>query len=1094
MRMIGRGWVLVGLLLAIAVGVPAEGQVALTTVADTIYSANGAAAQGSVLVSWGAFTTAGGAVVAAGTTSATLGSKGSLSIALVPNAGATPTGSYYTAVFHLSDGTTNREYWVVPAGGGPVKLAAVENQVLPTSVALQTVTKAYVDQAITAAVISGVAPTAAGATVTYVPTTGGTMTGPLVLPADPVSALQAADKHYVDASVAAAGGGSAGKVSTLPNAGQAVVQPTGTQLEVNLLNGALDATGYLSGNGSNGVGNALASADCVGGCDFSVSQTYPGTDNVPLGGLATKTHVSDRRGGARFEMFQDPLPWMSTSAIASSMTQVSTRTAQQAYALKPSTGLNSVLMSLTHNALTGGSNQFPQEVEAVPYSKSNYGILGMVGNYYTQGQHVQMGSEVNCYAVGDCLAGGQFIRSSGGYRDEADEGAHPFDLQLTEDPRVFQGTCGMGCATGSTSVAVNPTANGGTQGDGRFLMDKSPSKVISAGAITGMGADYLPIVTFSGTNFPVSTQLVTAAAATSQAGNLAPGTVNLAIATSGLPSGYATSTAALPAVSGVACVADQGSFPSFETAKYSVVDGTHLQLTLNKVHKSGAIVAVGGLCGYGLEQTADTQVLGSSTIRQIFPVVGSPTAGQLYYAPSLTPVAGYSGGASTSGFLTVAAGVASATRSGNVVTLNLNQNLAYDLNGLSVTVSGMADVSYNGTYPVTTLSASTMTYTASGANGSSAGGTVSFANGGYALYPMAEVLSVYNPATASVDGMFTLAANTVAWASGDAVEEPHFYQQSTYPDLEYITQYVPRPVGYAQSGKFFQGQMGPGARGWAVTNGVPASSYVGAGGTHQVPYSAYVASGPWQNSLEVDAGTDAVLRVHCNLNSCSRWDSGYALFAMDRNGGVEDFLNYSPQNSTATWLLGGTTYSFSPTAFTAGNIQASSLQTGSNGNAQIAAGGSAGYSNFTLNGNNTDGSRIGFIGGGNGDPNLYLDVPAGGAFILRTASANDGVMSANGLATSKITAAKLASGVAANSDLVGVLQVAGGSTSSASYGFSGGYSSAPVCMVQPQNAAPAAVQALGGYVAQVTAAGLSVSVGTAPGGAMTFGYTCVARN
>ncbi len=1095
MRLIGRGWVLVGLLMAAALAAPAHGQVQLTTVADTLYSASGAPAGGSVVVSWSAFTTAAGYAVAAGTTSATLGSQGSLSIALVPNAGATPTGSYYTAVFHLSDGTTSRAYWVVPAGGGPVKLAAIANQVLPTSVAMQTVSKAYVDQAITAAVATGVAPGASSATVAYVQKTGDSMTGPLVLPGDPVSALQAADKHYVDANIAALGGGAATKVSTLPTASQSVAQPAGTQLEVNALNGVLDATGYLSGNGSNGIGNALTSGNCASGCDLSVSQNYAGTDNMPLSGQPGSTHITDHRGGARFELFQDPLPWMSTSAIGSSITQVSTRTAQQMFALKPSTGLNSVVMNLTQNAMTGGSNQFPQEVEAVPYSKSNYGILGMVGNYYTQGQHVQMGSEVNCYAVGDCLAGGQFVRSSGGYRDEADEGAHPFDLQLAEDSRVFQGTCVTGCTTGSTNVVVNPTVNGGTQGDGRFLMDKNPSKVIATGTITGTAGDALPIVTFSGTNFPVSTQMQTAVAATSQAGNLAPGTVTLAMATSGLASGYASSTAAFPATSGVACVADQGAFPNFETAKYSVVDASHLRLTLNKVHKSGAVVAVGGLCGYGLEQTVDTQVLGSSAVRQIFPVVGSPTAGEIYYAPSLTPIAGVSGGASTSGFLTVAAGVTGASRSGNVVTLSLNQNLPYDVNGLSLTISGMADASYNGTFQVSTLSASTLAYTANGADGSSAGGTISFSNGGYALYPMAEVLNVYNPGTASVDGTFTLAANTVAWAAGDPVEEPHYFQQSTYPDMEYITQYVPRPLSFAQSGKFFQGMMGPGSRGWAVTNAVPANNYVGAGGTHRVPSSAFLAAGPWENAVEVDAGTETVLWVHCNLHSCSRWDSGYALFALDRNGGGRDFLNYSPQNSTVSWLLNGAVYSFSPTAFTAGNIVASSLQTGANGNAQIASGGSAGYSNFTLNGNNTDGARLGFIGGGTGDPNLYLDVPQGGRFVFREGDGSHAsLLGAGGFVTVSVTAPELASGVAGNSDLVGTLQVAGGSTTSTGYGFAGAYGTAPVCMVQPQNATPAAVQALGGYAAQVTANTLSVSVGAAPGGTVTFGYTCVARN
>ena len=131
---------------------------------------------------------------------------------------------------------------------------------MPTSVAMQTVSKAYVDQAIATAVTTGIAPATTAGSV-YVERSGDTMTGPLVLPGDPVSALQAADKHYVDVNIAALGGGSATKVSTLPSATQAVVQPSGTQLEVNALNGVLDASGWLSGNGSNGFSNALASSN-----------------------------------------------------------------------------------------------------------------------------------------------------------------------------------------------------------------------------------------------------------------------------------------------------------------------------------------------------------------------------------------------------------------------------------------------------------------------------------------------------------------------------------------------------------------------------------------------------------------------------------------------------------------------------------------------------------------------------------------------------------------------------------------------------------------------------------------------------------------
>jgi hypothetical protein len=108
----------------------ATAQVPTTTVLDTVYSANGTPAGGTVLVNWNSFTTAGGRAVPAGSTSIAIGAGGQLSIALTPNAGASPMGSYYTAIFHLSDGTSSREYWVVPVtvpGGGPATLAEISN-------------------------------------------------------------------------------------------------------------------------------------------------------------------------------------------------------------------------------------------------------------------------------------------------------------------------------------------------------------------------------------------------------------------------------------------------------------------------------------------------------------------------------------------------------------------------------------------------------------------------------------------------------------------------------------------------------------------------------------------------------------------------------------------------------------------------------------------------------------------------------------------------------------------------------------------------------------------------------------------------------
>src|SRR5665213_1386640 len=86
-----RGLTLVGVVMAILVRV-ACAQVATTTVQDTVYRADGTVAGGTVLVSWSGFTTAAGSAVATGTGSVTSGAGGVRTVALAPNAGATPMG------------------------------------------------------------------------------------------------------------------------------------------------------------------------------------------------------------------------------------------------------------------------------------------------------------------------------------------------------------------------------------------------------------------------------------------------------------------------------------------------------------------------------------------------------------------------------------------------------------------------------------------------------------------------------------------------------------------------------------------------------------------------------------------------------------------------------------------------------------------------------------------------------------------------------------------------------------------------------------------------------------------------------------------
>jgi hypothetical protein len=211
----------------------------LTSVIDTVYMADGSAAQGVLVITWPAFVTASGAGVAPGVLNVTLGTGGALNAALKPNAGATPASVYYTVVYQLEPGEVRTEYWVVPTSS-PATLAQVRTTP-GTGTAAQPVSMQYVNTALAAKANDNAVVHLAGTeTVTgtksfseppnvptpvntgdvanksyvdnsvaavgagnYLATAGGAMTGPLTLSGNPTAPLQAAAKQYVDSSVAA---------------------------------------------------------------------------------------------------------------------------------------------------------------------------------------------------------------------------------------------------------------------------------------------------------------------------------------------------------------------------------------------------------------------------------------------------------------------------------------------------------------------------------------------------------------------------------------------------------------------------------------------------------------------------------------------------------------------------------------------------------------------------------------------------------------------------------------------------------------------------------------------------------------------------
>ncbi len=140
---------LISLLLAVRMAAQAPAG-STTTVQDVVYRGDGTPASGTLVISWPAFTTVGNLAVAAGSMAVAIGPQGVISLALVPNAGGTPDGTYYKVVFKLDDGSTSEEYWSVPATT-TTTIAAVRSKIVPSAVAIQVASRQYVDSAIAAA-------------------------------------------------------------------------------------------------------------------------------------------------------------------------------------------------------------------------------------------------------------------------------------------------------------------------------------------------------------------------------------------------------------------------------------------------------------------------------------------------------------------------------------------------------------------------------------------------------------------------------------------------------------------------------------------------------------------------------------------------------------------------------------------------------------------------------------------------------------------------------------------------------------------------------------------------------------------------------
>ncbi len=682
-------WRLAGLVLCIAAtAFPGLAQVTTTVVQDTVYHADGTIATGTILVTWPAFVTAKGNTVAAGNLTVTIGSNGEVSLNLAPNVGATPAGSYYTAVYHLDDGTVSKEYWSIP--NVPIAtVAAIRSLVMPASVAVQTVTATQINSLLGS----------------YLPLSGGALNGALQLQADPQTAMQAATKNYVDNAVAPVVAGMSQAVSSTPKTTQLIEQPAGTNLAANIFEGSYYASNFQTGNQNNGIATLAGGQNCstaspggLSGCTINVDPTY-GNSEKPQGygayiyGNNTSnmtwpfdTHVHDERNGVTADYYENPFSIVPQQSAG----QVITTDYTLDYQNWPTyQGNQAAAEYLQTTDYAGGYNFDNYFVNGQPqyFFKTYYSNLSMATTNYSSGQQQALYNVVNCHGTGDCLAMTTLLTCDGGMNTSNDEGCHGGDFQVTEDHVVYRGVMTAAAAVGATLVATNGTAGQGTEGQDRTLVDTTPAHIITGTSITGYAGSvqtgsssksaFNPLVAIdSNASYPVSTMIQLCYAGSDNDANgaagctagsqptgvipSAPNKINPAAsivtnvvaaytATSpqtGLPAGFcntatlqsSNSGAAcyLPA-SGTACITDQ---EEYETVNYTY-NSTAQQVTLLNLrfpHENGLFFAYGGLCGYAVESQADvfSGDDDNNGISQIFPVEGSPNSTSFYYISQRT--------------------------------------------------------------------------------------------------------------------------------------------------------------------------------------------------------------------------------------------------------------------------------------------------------------------------------------------------------------------------------------------------------------------------------------------------------------------------
>jgi len=497
------------------------------------------------------------------------------------------------------------------------------------------------------------------------------------------------------------------------------------------------------------------------------------------------------------------------------------------------------------------------------------------------------------HATGDFAA--QYIYSStdGGATAQSDEGFTLDTREGGESDRWFHGTAGAGAVPGVTVLPVSYVTGPQSQEtttDGAFMLDITKGTI--SGVVTG------PETLVEGTSvhvMPVSAML--------------PPSTGIGIVDTPLPrikEPTVPETITLTAVRlirgsfviGKACLAG-GWYPE-QVVVTKVSPASHGLQDVTVIHKNPngkdannpTSLWQGGVCGQYMSLDRN---LARDGFRTSYEIVGATDSQHLAYIWNVK------GGTKQDVIrvYTPPTMLTNLSRSNGVVTAKFARGLGpYILNhAASVVITGASAPSFNGTVHLPEFENDVnhaLKWSQAGTDDTSSTASIDLPPSyyGFHLYPGAEVLGPQN-----ADGV-PLESNSVEWASGDVIENPHNPSFTMGAKSTHLAQHT-LSNGTNSSGElwdFFGAGISANYYPSVWRNSNPCSLYIGCGGTLE-PIRWHTYTGPYRELMSIRSAPlnqGALITIGCDLRGCEH-KSPYNLFQL-QNGA----LQYDPADGHFT--------------------------------------------------------------------------------------------------------------------------------------------------------------------------------------------------